>query len=71
MNIDFLSFDSVHQLGESATGAIAHFSGPLASLLLLVEYSPRRRRPCKARMRLQAQTVPLADNMVSETPATP
>ena len=35
MNIDFLSLDSVHPLGESATGAIAHFSGPLASLLLV------------------------------------
>ena len=71
MNIDVLSFDSVHQFGESATGAIAHFSGPLASLFLLVECSPRRRHPCRARLRLQAQTVPQADNMLSETPATP
>jgi hypothetical protein len=44
MDIVFLSLDSVHQLGESATGAIAHFSGLLASLLLLAECSPRRRR---------------------------
>ncbi len=71
MNIHFYSFDNRHQLGGSATGAIAHFSGPLASLLLLAECSPRRRRPCRARLRLQAQTVPQADNMLSETPATP
>jgi len=44
MDIDFLSLDSAHQLGKRATGAIAHFSGPLASLLLLVECSPRCRR---------------------------
>ena len=44
MNIHFDSFDNRHRLGESATGAIAHFSGPLASLLLLAECSPRRRR---------------------------
>jgi hypothetical protein len=48
MNINFLSFDHVHRLGESATGAIAHFSGPLAfsvfqwNTLLLAECSPRR-----------------------------
>jgi len=35
MSIDVLSFDSVHPLSESAAGAIAHFSGPLASLLLV------------------------------------
>ncbi len=100
MNIDFLSLNSIHQLGESATGAIAHFSGPLGvergiqatcrlpaqqcslarehscptgpqALLLLVECSPRRRRPCRARLRLQAQTVPQACSMLHETPAAP
>ena len=30
-------------LGEIATGAIAHFSGPLSLLFLVVEYSPRPR----------------------------
>ncbi len=91
MNIDVLSFDSVHPLSESATGAIAPlqgacslasehrfagvahaprnpcftFSGPLASLFLLVECSPRRRHPCRARLRLQAQTVSQADRMRS------
>ena len=126
MNIDFLSLNSIHQLDESATGAIAPlqgacslasehrfagvahaprnpcftFSGPLAvergiqatcrlpaqqcslarehscptgpqALLLLVECSPRRRRPCRARLRLQAQTVPQACSMLHETPAAP
>ena len=30
MNTHFLSFDSRHLVGEDATGAIAHFSDPLA-----------------------------------------
>ena len=37
MDIDFLTFDKRHPLGESATGVIAHFSGSLASLFLVVE----------------------------------
>jgi len=37
MNIDFLSFDKLHHLGEIATGTIAHFSGSLALLFLVVE----------------------------------
>jgi hypothetical protein len=44
MNTQFLSFDKLHRLGESATGAIAHFSGSLAALLLLAECSLPRRR---------------------------
>ena len=43
MNIDFQPFDNVHQLGESATGTIAHFSGSLASLFLVAECSLRPR----------------------------
>ena len=37
MNIDLLVFDKHHHLGENATGAIAHFSGSLALLFLVVE----------------------------------
>jgi len=37
MNTHFMSFDNHHHLGEIATGTIAHFSGRLASLLLLAE----------------------------------
>jgi hypothetical protein len=44
MSTRILSFDKLHRLGESATGAIAHFSGPLAALLLLAECSLPRRR---------------------------
>ncbi|HEY8102449.1 MAG TPA: hypothetical protein VIF82_17045 [Burkholderiaceae bacterium] len=43
MSINFLSFDNAHQLGESATGAIAHFSSSLASLFLVAECNPRPR----------------------------
>jgi MYXO-CTERM domain-containing protein len=43
MNIDFHCFDDVHRLGENATGAIAHFSGFLALLILLAGWSMRRR----------------------------
>jgi hypothetical protein len=41
---DFLSFNWVYFFAESATDAFAHFSGSLASLLLLAEWIPRRRR---------------------------
>ena len=71
MDTYILSFDKLNLKGESATGAIAHFSGPLALLLLLAECSLRRRRPCRARLRLQAQTVSQARSMLRETPATP
>jgi len=71
MDIDFVLFDNTHRLGESATGAIAHFSGSLALLFLVVECSPRPRLPCRAHLRLQAQTVSQARNMLREFPATP
>ena len=32
---------------------------------------PQRRRPCRARLRLQAQTVPQAGSMLPEFPAPP
>ena len=43
MNINLHGFDDAHRLGESATGAIAHFSGFLALLILLAGWSMRRR----------------------------
>jgi len=57
MNTDLLTLDKRHPLGESATGVIAHFSGPLSLLFLVVECSPRPRLPCRAHLRLQAKTV--------------
>ena len=71
MNTHFRSFDNIHQLGDSATGPIARFSGSLASLFLLAECSLRRRLPCRAHLRLQAQIVPQARSMLLETPAAP
>jgi hypothetical protein len=43
MDIGFQPAYNVHHLGESATGAIAHFSGPLAALFLVAECSTRPR----------------------------
>jgi len=37
MNIDNQAFDNHHQMGGSATCAIAHFSGSLAALFLVAE----------------------------------
>ena len=68
MNIRVLG---VHLFGESATGVIARFCGSLAALLLLAECSLLRRRPCRARLRMQAQTVSQAGSMLPEIPATP
>ena len=62
---------ATHLLGDNATGVIARFCGSLAALLLLAECSLRRRRPCRARLRIQAQTVSQAGSMLPETPATP
>ena len=47
MNIDVDRFDGILPMGESATGAIAHFfaagaPGSLAALLLLAGWSLRR-----------------------------
>jgi hypothetical protein len=71
MNNYFLTLDKRHPLGEIATGVIAHFSGPLSLLFLVVECSPRPRLPCRAHLRLRAKTVSQADRMQSETPAAP
>jgi len=71
MNNDFLTLDKRHPLGEIATDVIAHFSGPLSLLLLLVECIPRPPLACSAHLRLQAKTVSQARNMLRETPATP
>ena len=68
---------AVHLLGDNATGVIARFCGPLAvsarqrHALLLAECGLRRRRPCRALLRMQAQTVTQAGSMLPETPATP
>jgi hypothetical protein len=43
MNTDFLTLDKHHPMGEIATGVIAHFSGSLSLLFLVVECSPRPR----------------------------
>jgi len=71
MNNDFLTLDKRHPLGEIATGVIAHFSGPLSLLFLVVECSPRPLLACSAHLRLQAGTVSQANRMRFETPATP
>ena len=44
MSIEFLSFDKHYQWGESARGAIEHFSGSFAALRLeaCLRLSPRR-----------------------------
>ena len=44
MNIEKNGFDDLHRMGDNATDAIAHFSDPLAALLLLAECGLPRRR---------------------------
>jgi hypothetical protein len=55
MNIDFLSFDKLHHLGEIATGAIAHFSGSLALLFLVVEVQSTSSSPLQGAYSLASE----------------
>ena len=55
----------------NATHPIEPRCGALATLLLLAGMGPQRRRPCRARLRLQAQTVAQAGSMLPEFPAPP
>ena len=71
MNTNIRGPDRPHLVGESATHPIEPRCGALAALLLLADLSPQRRLPCRARLRLQAQTVTQAGSMLPEFPAPP
>ena len=52
-------------------GSNIEFLQSVKSGLFVSGLSPQRRRPCRARLRLQAQTVAQAGSMLPEVPAPP